>query len=136
MPSQTKVSQGRRSSEYSCCKVRETFQPDRGPAWKDWRPYQDLDPLMAEGFCSLRRPKRRRNEDEARTANDALHFYTKEDLDVIYERYLAQQTLLHGSDLCDGLQDLRDGSGGDREPTDSRGATTDHHHPTSPSTGR
>ena len=54
---------------------------------------------MAEEFRSLRRRKRRRNEDEARAANDALHFYTKDDnLDEIYARYLAQQTLLHGND--------------------------------------
>ena len=34
-----------------------------------------------------------------------MHFYTKDDnLDQIYARYLAQQTLLHGSELCFGIK--------------------------------
>ena len=61
----------------------------------------NLDPLMADGFSSLRRPKRRRNENEYRIAKDALYYFTKDDdLDELYERHLVQQTQLQGSGYC------------------------------------
>ena len=60
---------------------------------------------MAEGFHSLRRPKRTRAEDEAQIERDALYFYTKgNDLDEIYERCLENQKEPHGSELCLGIK--------------------------------
>ena len=103
--SKSKVRASGKSTAYSCCKVRETFEPERGQPWKDWRPYYELQPLMAESFLSLRRPKRTRTEDETRIERKAVYFYTKgNDLDGIYEECLRHQKELHGSELCFGFK--------------------------------
>ena len=101
MASHQKTKTDSKTTANSCYKVRETFQTDRGPPWAEWKPHQDLDPLMADGFRSLRRPKRRRNETERQTEKDALYYYTKDDdLMELYGIHLEQQARLQGSSDC------------------------------------
>ena len=109
----TKVQSTVRSTAYSCHKVREAFEPERGSPWSEWEAYYKLQPLAAEGFRELRRPKRRHSTDEVRMLRETMIFYTKnDDLQAIYEELLAHQQELHGSDSCFGL---RRTYGGDAE---------------------
>ena len=89
------------STLYACAKVRETFEPEHGRPFTEWEPFWELQPLAAEGFRELRRPKRRHETDEVRTRRETLYFYTKgDDLEEIYEELLAHQKELHGSEDC------------------------------------
>jgi len=107
LASKSKVRSSGTSTTYSCHKVRETFEPERGQPWRDWLPYYELQPLMAEGFRSLRRPKRRYNDTETRIEREALYFYTKgDDFDAIYEECLGHQKDLHGSSCVSGSNGL------------------------------
>ena len=94
-----------RSTVYSCHKVRETFEPERGRPWSEWEPYHQLQPLIADGFRGLRRPKRRHSTDEVRLLRETMHFYTKgDDLAAIYEELMAHPQELHGNDTCFGIK--------------------------------
>jgi hypothetical protein len=106
LASLTKVQSPARTTAYSCHKLREAFDPERGRPWCEWEPYFKLQPLATEGFRALRRPKRRRSStDEVRQAHETMHVYTKnDDLQAIYEELLAHQQELHGSEDCFGIR--------------------------------
>ena len=81
-----------RTTAYSCYKVREPFEPEGGRPYGEREPYWKLQPLAADGFRALRRPKRKHSNDEVRIQRETMQFFTKNnDLQGIYEELLAHQ---------------------------------------------